>query len=269
MTRRDSCSPIGWTRTARRNGPSSSGSRWPSGASLRRTGGPTGWRICSSRAGSCSTGRGRPRSEPCSGRASEITRAVSPKAQRPQYQPSCSPITCRRASRWMAPETDIQLHSEAGQLRRLAGSPDLRWVSRLDIRGPWENDAPVEEEEIAKLIASPYLTGLHDLEIARLGLTVMTAQAIRKAGALRSLEYLDLSGNRLGRAGGLVLAQCEHLTNLRHLDLSGNRVGNVVVQALLDSLTFRGLKSMDVSGFRLTPEVSQLLKARFPDNRRE
>ena len=165
---------------------------------------------------------------------------------------------------WIAPETGLHLRAQPGQFQRLAGLPDLRWVCHLTVQRAWRNETPPAEAEIIDLLSSPHLTGLKRLCLAHLGVTVETARAIRNAPALGALESLDLSGNRLGRAGGLELARCRNLSALRHLDLSDNRIGNAAVQAILKSKTLAGLTSLDVSGTRLTPAVAKLLKDRFP-----
>ena len=168
------------------------------------------------------------------------------------------------AATWIAPETEIAIEARPGQSKLLAVIPEVRWVRHLSVRWPWRSEPPVEEAEITDLLASPHLTGLRRLTLAHLGLTAETARAIRNAPALRSLDSLDLSGNQLGRTGGLELARGRHLTALRHLDLSGNRIGNVAVQALLKSAALSGLRSLNVSGTRLTPAVARLLEERFP-----
>lgn len=168
------------------------------------------------------------------------------------------------AATWIAPETEIHLQAQPGQVKLLAGLPDLRWVPHLAIRRPWRDAPVVSESEIIDLLSSPHLSGLKRLCLAHLGATVETARAIRNAPALGALASLDLSGNRLGRAGGLELARSRNLSSLRHLDLSGNRIGNVAVHAILKSKTLAGLTSLDVSGSRLTPAVAKLLKDRFP-----
>jgi len=168
------------------------------------------------------------------------------------------------AATWIGPDTRLRIAARPGQLWRLATIPDLRRVHHLTIQPAWRNEPVLPETEVIDFLASPHLTGLRTLSLARLGLTEATGRALGTARALKSLEALDLTGNQLGRAGGLALARSRKLRSLRHLTLTGNRIGAVAVRAFLKSEGLPALKFIDVSGTPLSPELKNQMRERFP-----
>jgi uncharacterized protein (TIGR02996 family) len=166
---------------------------------------------------------------------------------------------------WIGPETEIRVEAYPAQFNALASVPELSWIRNLAIQAPWRNEPHAAEDEIAGLVASPYLANLRSLTLTGLALTDATALALRNARALTALETLGLRANRIGRAGAIALADAPHLASLRHLDLANNRIGNAAVKALLKSPHLAGLESLDLNNNPFTVEVDLLVKQRFPD----
>lgn len=128
---------------------------------------------------------------------------------------------------WAAPLadliTDYKFH------RGFIGEVTLPLDRFLDVAPSLFGAAPIQHvnltmprARLAELLRSPHLARLSSLALDRLGLDDSDAQAIARADAMRSLRYLSLAGNRIGRAGVEALAASPWLAHLDVLDLSSN-----------------------------------------------
>jgi hypothetical protein len=75
----------------------------------------------------------------------------------------------------------------AGSLTRLAQVPELARLRAISL--PYRSD--VGDAGLAELVASPYLTGLRWLGLARTGVTPAGIEALAAAGTTPQLRYVD------------------------------------------------------------------------------
>ena len=149
----------------------------------------------------------------------------------------------------------------AGDLARVAGTPELAAVRRLVVRNADTIDQAVAAADLAEFGRSPYLGGLRDLDFTHQNLTRRLADALCDAEALTHLEQLDLSGNRLGTAGLRRLAENPRFAALRVLDIQDTGASDPGVKALLESPYLRRLERLVVGGYGLTQRFLSGLSA--------
>jgi uncharacterized protein (TIGR02996 family) len=127
----------------------------------------------------------------------------------------------------------VRFPEASNDLHDLAFRPQLARLAEIDLsRMCWCGFCPIQND-LRMLFASPYLSGLTRLSIARNRMRV--AQAAELAGAASTfagLRELDLSRNRLGDAGAWALLQSPWLARLRHLDLRRNGISARVAKAV-------------------------------------
>ena len=108
----------------------------------------------------------------------------------------------------------------------------------------WWSDAPLRVWQGVTAEANGVVTGL-DLSGNSLGVEILIAEL----GRLSSLEWLDLSNNRLS---GEIPPELGNLANLEWLDLSDNRLSGEI-PAELGRLS--NLRWLDLSDNRLSGEI--------------
>jgi uncharacterized protein (TIGR02996 family) len=96
----------------------------------------------------------------------------------------------------LAPLAEVRFHSTRGQLGRLAGSPHLAQLSRINLSYSFLTDAGVVD-----LARSAHLGGLRVLRLAHNSIRFQGAEALATCEGLAGLRVLDVSGNLLGNAG--------------------------------------------------------------------
>lgn len=87
-------------------------------------------------------------------------------------------------------------------------------VQHLDLTAP--------HTRLAELLRSPHVSRMVSLSLAGLGLDDEAAADLARAEQLRSLRWLSLAHNRIGRPGVDALAESPVLAGLSVLDLTGN-----------------------------------------------
>jgi uncharacterized protein (TIGR02996 family) len=159
-----------------------------------------------------------------------------------------------------------------GLLDALAALPRLSSVVVLDLCHNHLGD-----HGVARLLASPHLTGLRHLilsgnevqdegaaALARSCLPRLTrldlsnnrvgdegARALACSGQLGALSSLVLWGNDVGDEGAAALAGAPRRAGLRHLDLGSNRLGDDGLERLASSPHLAGLERLELSGNRI------------------
>lgn len=128
---------------------------------------------------------------------------------------------------WAAPLADLisgyRFH------RGLLGEVTLPLDRFLDVAPSLFAAAPIQHVNLTRprtrlgeLLRSPHLARLSSLALEDLDLDDEDARAIARAEGLRTLRYLALGNNRIGRAGVEALAASPWLARLDVLDLSNN-----------------------------------------------
>jgi uncharacterized protein (TIGR02996 family) len=128
---------------------------------------------------------------------------------------------------WAAPLADLIADHKFH--RGLIGEVTLPLDRFLDVAPSLFAAAPIQHvnltrprTRLAELLRSPHLARLSSLALDRLDLDDNDATTIARAEALRTLRYLSLADNRIGRAGVEALAASPWLARLDVLDLSNN-----------------------------------------------
>lgn len=113
--------------------------------------------------------------------------------------------------------------------RGLIGEVTLSLDKFLDVAATLFASAPIQHLNVtaprtrwSEFLRSPHLARLSSLSLSKLGLGDDDARAIAGAETLRTLCWLSLSHNQIGRPGVEALAASPWLANLRVLDLTRN-----------------------------------------------
>ena len=161
----------------------------------------------------------------------------------------------------------------------LASSPKLARVQSLNVQ---RNQ--LTSRGVSALVRSPYLRELRALHLGRNPLDLKAAEALREhtfslskldldganisgemlrvlcaSGSLRGLKELNLSNNRIGRAGCEALAACPELASLEILFLHSCGLEDTDVEILLRGSALRGLQNLALSENHLTDQGVALL----------
>jgi len=113
---------------------------------------------------------------------------------------------------------------------------------------------------LAKLIASPYLRGLREIDLCGNYLGNSVIAQLARAPHLDELRTLQLGFNDLTDAGLRALAEIPHLANLCELHLEDNkRLATPGLRALADSPYFPNLRLLNLSGNALTDSAVRVL----------
>lgn len=128
---------------------------------------------------------------------------------------------------WAAPLAD--LITGYAFHRGFIGEVTLPLDRFLDVAPALFAAAPIQHANLtaprtrlAELLRSPHLARLTSLSLTRLGLDDEDAKAIAQAEAMRTVRWLALGGNKIGRPGVEALAASPWLANLAVLDLTKN-----------------------------------------------
>ena len=128
---------------------------------------------------------------------------------------------------WAAPLADL-ITGHAFH-RGFIGEVTLPLDRFLDVAPALFAAAPIQHVNLtaprtrfAELLRSPHLARLTSLALERLGLDDEDAKAIARAEAMRTLRWLSLAKNKIGRPGVEALAASPWLANLGFLDLTKN-----------------------------------------------
>jgi uncharacterized protein (TIGR02996 family) len=128
---------------------------------------------------------------------------------------------------WAAPLADL-ITGHAFH-RGFIGEVTLPLDRFLDVAPTLFAAAPIQHlnltaprTRLAELLRSPHLARLTSLGLDNLGLTDDDARTIAGAETLRTLRYLSLSFNKIGRPGVEALAASPWLASLAVLDLTKN-----------------------------------------------
>jgi uncharacterized protein (TIGR02996 family) len=169
-------------------------------------------------------------------------------------------------------------------VERLAHSPYLEGLSTLDLGANPIGDtgvtalvqgglhglfalhlshAGLTDRGITELWQAPFLSSLALLDVAHNQITAGGLQAFVSAN-FPELTDLDLSGNRLGIAGGQVLAGWPGLARLRRLVVRDCELGTEGVRAILESPFYRPSLALEVGNDRAE---AALVQAHTPPRR--
>jgi hypothetical protein len=131
----------------------------------------------------------------------------------------------------------------------LAAAP-LDVLISLDLYG-----ADLDADAIGRLVSSPRLAGLRELELrSNRTLGDSGAATLARSSRLPALKSLDLSYCQIGPAGAAALAASPHLAGLRHLRLTQNPLGDEGVCALADSPYLGELRDLELVGVGMSKE---------------
>jgi uncharacterized protein (TIGR02996 family) len=104
-------------------------------------------------------------------------------------------------------------------------------------------------ELVPKLAASPFLSGVCELDLCSADLGAAGVAQLVRSPHLKHLASLDLGFNALDDSGAEALAKSPLLPNLTTLALNDNdRITHEGLRAIAESPFFAGLTSLDVSG---------------------
>ncbi|MFT3713183.1 MAG: TIGR02996 domain-containing protein [Archangium sp.] len=169
-------------------------------------------------------------------------------------------------------------------VRHLVEQP---WLSRLEsLQLSWVS---LREESWALLGASSALRGLQTLELGLSGATdfaveklaslpwpkltwlrlsnnqlgTTACESLAKPGVFPALQDLDVSWNRIGKRGGVVLTSAEWFKNLRTLDLSHLQVGDETCAAIAEAKP-QHLRWLGLSQSRCTEEGVKVISRELP-----
>jgi uncharacterized protein (TIGR02996 family) len=179
-----------------------------------------------------------------------------------------------RGGRPIAELRELVLHGRPWdkEIDRLADSPQLSTLRSLSVLG-------LAAEDLARLVASPHLSGLRVLRLPSNGLGNAGVRALTRAATLTALEELDLSGPGyyesyyddpiLNQAGMEALADWAGLAGLRRLTLEGHDVRRAGLGALLGSPNAAALKELSLRKGRLDGEAMGAFLTAVPGLRLE
>ena len=150
-----------------------------------------------------------------------------------------------------APIQELRLHQFYWrEASRLAESRHLRRIRVLDL-----NDGNrIGISGVESLMASPHLSNLVVLKLARNALGSAAVRAIAHAGYVRNLQVLRLERNDLFDDGLIYIGDSPALTKLQKLDLSRTRTGDAAVRKFANSKRISQLRWLDLSHNLLTDE---------------
>jgi uncharacterized protein (TIGR02996 family) len=142
-------------------------------------------------------------------------------------------------------------------LDRLAACPGLARIQSLGLsnRGQGSKLGP---QQLARLLASPYLGGLRALDLSFNPLGPAGVKVVADSPALAGLTSLTLTSCALDDAAVQHLAASPHLAELQTLSLSGG-VTAEGIRALAGSAYLTHLTSLDLEGCQLDDEGTQVL----------
>jgi uncharacterized protein (TIGR02996 family) len=143
----------------------------------------------------------------------------------------------------LVPLRELRLWGAGRCAYRLSESPFLRGLAVLAFTDYW--DAPLTADDARILTASPYLSELSVLSLARNALGDEGVAQLALSPYLYSLTSLDLTDNGLSDHAARSLAASPYLINLRTLNLSRNELSRAGVAELLTSLNLRQLTRLE------------------------
>jgi uncharacterized protein (TIGR02996 family) len=179
-----------------------------------------------------------------------------------------------RGGRPIAELRELVLHGRPWdqEIAWLADSPQLSTLRSLSVLG-------LTVEDLARLAASPHLTGLRTLRLTSNGLGNAGVRALTQSDKLAALEVLDLSGPGyyesyyedpiINAAGMEALAGWAGLAHLRSLTLEGHDVRRAGLRALLSSPNAAALKELSLRKGRLDGRAMEGFLAAAPGLRLE
>lgn len=156
-----------------------------------------------------------------------------------------------------APIDELKIYQGAGRLGDLGKSPWLTRIRMLDLEKNDLGDGDLEE-----LSQSCFLTELTSLllwgnRICDAGVAALIATS------LPSLTRLDLSGNIIGDAGAITLANSTLFGRLQMLDLTANQIGDAGAQALASSAFAETIGRLDITKNPMSQVGQSALRRRF------
>jgi uncharacterized protein (TIGR02996 family) len=117
-------------------------------------------------------------------------------------------------------------------------------------------------DELAALLASPYLARLRELRLLGPELSSAGARALAGSANVRNLRALAWADQNLGSPGAAALAGSAALSTLTHLDLTHNRMGRGAFAALAESPHLASLTSLVLRRNRAyEPELEALARS--------
>jgi uncharacterized protein (TIGR02996 family) len=152
----------------------------------------------------------------------------------------------------------------------LAHSPVVRGLRYLDVGCPasYVSNHPTFGAAGAVALADgPSVRGVEFLHLSGQRIGDHGVAALARSPLLASVRELNLSYNDIGDEGAIALAECRHAAGLRKLDLEGNPIGPAGAEALIASPHLAGLRILNLTQHPpgLPPEVMDRLRERFPD----
>jgi Ran GTPase-activating protein (RanGAP) involved in mRNA processing and transport len=139
--------------------------------------------------------------------------------------------------------SDNEIDAQAA--RHLADSPCFAQCEQLAI-----NSNPLTDEGAAALAASSMMRGLRSLSVV--GTNMSSTGVATLAHSARRLAAFNVSGNRLGPAGGAELAAGDQNPAMDSLGIGYCDLGNEGISALVASARFPNLMSLEIPGNTIT-----------------
>jgi hypothetical protein len=130
--------------------------------------------------------------------------------------------------------------------RAMVESPYLTGLRHLQVVNTVMGD-----EIVQRLLHSAGLPRLQSLKLIEVGIDAQCLQALPFRPPFE-LKQIDLSRNRLGHEGVLLLSESQYLRSVEQLALRGNLVPASAMRALLSSTHIDRLKQVDLSDNRVT-----------------
>jgi len=143
------------------------------------------------------------------------------------------------------------------EVRELTGAPLLANLERLTLDG----NESLGDLGPAAIIASPHLSKVERLSLARCGITASGMTILTRSPFLAQLTGLRLDHNRFGNEGLRALATSRHVSNLRILRLRFTGINALGVSALCRNTHLANLETLDLSNNPISDLALELAKA--------
>jgi uncharacterized protein (TIGR02996 family) len=159
-----------------------------------------------------------------------------------------APLLRHLALRWTWVEID-----------RLAACPSLARIQSLDLSNEGQG-SKLDAEHLARLLKSPYLGGMHTLNLSYNPLGLEGIHVLASSPCLAGLTALTLTFCGLDDDAARALAASAHLAGLRTLTLSGNITARGM-ESLAAAAFLPHLTSLNLWGCQLGDEGARILAA--------
>ena len=152
-----------------------------------------------------------------------------------------------------APTQKLQLYNPGKHFKKLLDSPELRWVTELNIE-----NCKVTEAKARAIVKCPHLQTLKSLRIQSGELKTKGVLALLGSDGLPSLEKFSMSLGELGDDGMSKLANEPGLARLKYLDLGTSEFGSDGIAELVRSPHLHKLDTLNLTGLNYYDQYANI-----------